>query len=73
MAKSQTKAAGRKPTHRLYIVTGDGENAKWLPVGAAWPHEDGNGFGLSVEALPLQGRIVLRRIAERADTKQSRE
>ena len=69
MAKSQSKAAGRKPTHRLYIVTGDGENAKWLPVGAAWPHEDGNGYGLAIEALPLQGRIVLRRITERAPAK----
>jgi len=71
MAKPQTKQTDRKPTHRLYIVTGDGENAKWLPVGAAWPHEDGNGFSLAVEALPLQGRIALRRITERKEVAQT--
>ena len=68
MAKqTQTKPIlGRKPTHRLYRVIGDGEASNWTPIGAAWPHKDGKGFSLSCDAVPLQGRIVLRFIEERA-------
>ena len=70
MAQSQTKQAGSKPTHRIYVVTGDGENAKWLPIGAAWPHKDQTGFSITCEALPLQGRIVMRRITEKSQAKE---
>ena len=65
MAQSQLKLPGRKPTHRLYRVTGDGEQANWTPIGAAWHHQDGNGFSISCDAVPLQGRIVMRLITER--------
>ncbi|MBN8813452.1 MULTISPECIES: hypothetical protein [unclassified Sphingomonas] len=26
----------RKPTHRLYRVTGEGQSAIWTRIGAAW-------------------------------------
>ena len=55
----------RKPTHRLYRVMGDGQGAIWTPIGSAWPNKDGQGFNLSCDAVPLQGRIVLRLITER--------
>ena len=48
------------PTHTLYVVTGDGEKKRWTEVGAAWPHKDGSGFSLSLEALPANGRLVMR-------------
>lgn len=54
--------ASRKPSHRLYIVLGEGEKAVWRPVGAGWTHGDGKGFNLSVDALPLNGRLVLREV-----------
>ena len=67
MAKSQPKLlTGRKPTHRLYRVLGDGEGAIWTPIGAAWPNKDGKGFNLSCDAVPLTGRLVLRIITARA-------
>lgn len=56
---------GKKPTHRLYIVTGEGEKAQWRIIGAAWSHGDGKGMNLNVDALPLQGRLVLREIKDR--------
>lgn len=56
---------GRRPTHRLYRVIGEGDAANWTPIGAAWPHKDGKGFSLSCDAVPLQGRIVLRFIEDR--------
>ncbi len=67
MSNAETKQAGRKPTHRLYRVNGEGENASWMPIGAAWLHRDGNGFSITCDAIPLQGRIVMRLITERAE------
>ena len=63
-ANTQTgeQASGKKPTHRLYIVTGEGEKAIWRPIGAGWSHSDGKGMNLNVDALPLQGRLVMREI-----------
>lgn len=58
-------ASARRPTHRLYRVTGDGKDAVWTPIGAAWPNKDGKGFNLSCDAVPLTGRIVLRLITAR--------
>jgi len=67
MAKQQTqeKLPGAKPSHRLYRVMGNGPEAIWTPIGAAWANKDGLGFSLSCDAVPLQGRLVLRAITER--------
>lgn len=65
--KQQPSLIGRKPTHRLYRVLGDGDEASWTPIGAQWPNKDGLGFSLVCDAVPLQGRLVLRFINERAD------
>jgi hypothetical protein len=48
------------PTHGIFVVEGDGNAAFWTRIGAAWAHQDGNGFNLSLVATPLSGRIVLR-------------
>ena len=66
MANTETKTKGPKPTHRLYRVEGDGEKATWTQIGAAWPHRDGKGFSIDCTAVPLQGRIALRLITEKA-------
>ena len=50
----------KKPTHRLYTVSGDGENARWTEIGAAWSNKDAKGFTLQLSALPVNGRIVMR-------------
>jgi hypothetical protein len=61
----QTSFFARKPTHRLYRVSGEGKSAVWTAIGAAWPNKDGLGFSISCEAMPLTGRIVMRAITER--------
>jgi hypothetical protein len=65
MSKPQPKQPGQKPTHRLYRVIGEGDQSSWTPIGAAWPNKDGNGFNISCDAVPLQGRIVMRAITEK--------
>lgn len=62
---TQPTFPGRKPTHRIYGVSGEGKSSNWTPIGAAWPNQDGQGFSISCDAVPLQGRIVMRAITER--------
>jgi hypothetical protein len=62
----QLSLTTRKPTHRLYRVIGEGASANWTEIGAAWPNKDGLGFNIACDAVPLQGRIVLRAITERS-------
>jgi hypothetical protein len=40
--------------------TGNGQKARsWTRIGVAFPHKDGTGFNVELNALPLDGRIVL--------------
>lgn len=60
MAKKETELAKNIPSHGVYVVEGEGENAHWIRVGAAWSHQDGKGFNLALSALPISGRLVIR-------------
>jgi hypothetical protein len=53
-------SSSRKPSHRLYVVVGEGSEATWIPVGAAWPNRDGQGYGIELDAVPLHGRLAMR-------------
>lgn len=64
---AQAPAQRRKPTHRLYRVVGDGKLATWTPIGAAWPNKDGMGFSIQLDAIPREGRVMLRAITEKTD------
>ncbi len=50
-----------KPTLYVYAVKDRGRNQKpiWTRIGAAWAHEKGRGFSIELEALPIDGRLVL--------------
>ena len=57
------------PTHRVYTVLprkgADGKpDAFWLNIGSAFAHQDGKGFNVVLEALPLDGKVVLRELKE---------
>lgn len=54
------KPTSTEPTHLLYSVQGKAEKKHWGRVGAAWPHQDGNGFSLVLDCVPLSGRIQMR-------------
>lgn len=45
----------------------DGQNPIWSRIGAAWQHKDGQGFDIRMDALPVDGRIVLRVPKDRDD------
>jgi hypothetical protein len=50
-----------KPSHILYqIIERKGKESIWTRIGAAWVHQDGKGFNISFNAIPITGSIVLR-------------
>lgn len=49
----------QKP-HGVYVVEGEGDDAFWTKIGAAWQHQDGKGFNIQLSCLPLNGRLVIR-------------
>lgn len=57
---SDTNETTNRPTHTIYQVLGDGKDAVWLRIGAAWMHGDSRGAQLSFNSFPLTGRIVMR-------------
>jgi hypothetical protein len=61
------------PAYRAHTVIKrepkpDGTNNDfWLNLGVAFPHEDGEGFNILLQALPTDAKLVLRRSLRRAD------
>ncbi len=52
-----------KTMYRVYtIIQRPKQDDYWLNIGVAFPHEDGKGFNVMLQALPLHdnGKIVLR-------------
>jgi len=65
-------AGNSKPVYDVFVVEdrGDGQDAFWLKVGAAFGHKDKDGMNIVLQALPTNGRLVLRRFKEKEDGKQ---
>ena len=58
-----------KPTYRAYSVIkrNDDKEDFWLNLGVAFEHEDGEGMNVLLQALPIDGKLVLRRYKEDAE------
>jgi hypothetical protein len=57
---AKEKIMSKKPTLIAYSVKErEGQKAIWTKIGAAWPHGNGPGFTIQLEALPIGDRIVL--------------
>jgi hypothetical protein len=53
------------PTHRAYsVIKREGQDDYWLNLGLAFPHKDGGGLNIILQALPIDGKIVLREITD---------
>jgi hypothetical protein len=66
MAKTrETEQPATKPAYSVFIVEErEGKDSFWLKIGAAFHHKDGKGLNLVLQALPLDGRLVLREYKE---------
>jgi hypothetical protein len=59
------------PAYRAYtVVKREGKDDFWLNLGIVFPHEDGEGFNLLLQALPLDGKIVLRTYKEKPEDQE---
>lgn len=61
-----------RPTHLVYVVTGDGEEASWSQVAAAWQHKDSDGMSIFIPpGVTVTGKLVIRAIkAEASEPKK---
>ncbi len=50
-----------KPDYAVYTVEGEGDKVQWTKIGAAWSHKDREGLNITLTALPLNGRLVVRK------------
>lgn len=50
-----------QPIYQAYtVIKREGQDDYWLNVGAAFSHADGNGLNVLLQALPINGKLVLR-------------
>ncbi len=55
----------KKPVYRAYVVEDIDEDTNfWTLVGSAFAHEDKKGFTVLLKALPVDGKLVLRKYTE---------
>jgi len=59
--------SNQQPAYRAFTVIkrGEGQDDYWLLIGAAFPHQSGDGFNVILQALPIpdrdgQCKLVLR-------------
>ena len=64
--KSETSPSLKKPFMLAYSVKpiGDCKKSILSKIGAALAHKDDQGYEVRMEALPLDGRLVLRTVKE---------
>lgn len=62
--ETQTTSS-KSPSHVVYQVRDrEGSKGFFTRIGAAWPHKDGKGFNVQIDAVPLDGRLALRVMTE---------
>jgi hypothetical protein len=69
-AQRTPKSSSSAPDYRAFTVVkreGKDKSDYWLDIGAAFAHEDGEGFNVLLHALPIDGKIVLRTIKDNED------
>jgi hypothetical protein len=71
--------ATQQPAYRAFtVIKREGQDDYWLPIGAAFPHQNGDGFNVALQALPIpdrdgQCKIVLRPPKEQDDDERTKQ
>lgn len=60
--ETRTDHSKKHPSHIAYQVRDgkDGQKSRWTEVGVAWATKDAKGYTIQLNAVPLDGKIVLR-------------
>ncbi len=60
--------ANQQPSYTAYTVQKrEGKDDFWTAIGAAFMHQDGDGYNIVLQALPLDGKVVLRPVKTQTD------
>ncbi len=71
LQRSNLMPLKKKPMYRVYVVEDIDEDTKfWTQIGSAFAHEDKQGFNVLLKALPVDGKLVLRRYTDTKDNKK---
>jgi hypothetical protein len=61
---AEKDSSKRGPDATAYAVRdferGGKQDSSWLKVGSVWKHDDGDGFNVVLDAMPVSGKIVVR-------------
>jgi len=58
---TRTDHSKRHPSHIAYQVREASDtDSYWTRIGVAWATKDGKGYTIQLNAVPLDGKIVLR-------------
>jgi hypothetical protein len=49
-----------KPDYRAYTVRETEKGSFWVTIGAAWKFKESDGLKIKLDALPVNGEIILR-------------
>ena len=64
----------RQPTHRPYsVIRREGQDDYWLNVGLVFPHKDGGGFNIMLQAFPLDSRSSAARSRPRTNNRRKNQ
>jgi len=57
-----TDTTTKAPAYLVYMVRDGKEDDQgyWMKVGAAFRHKDGKGINIVLDALPIDGRLIVR-------------
>jgi hypothetical protein len=74
VATLEQEADMARPAYRAYtVVKRENKDDFWLNLGVAFAHEDGEGFNLLLQAMPLDGKLVLRTYKEDEEEQQQEQ
>ena len=56
-----------RPSHYVYTVKEGKEkdNSFWTKIGVVFAHNDGQGFNVMLDAVPLDGKLTVRAVPEK--------
>lgn len=63
-SKPQAPTSGsesKAPAFIAWTVTDKPSGTYWQKLGACWTHRDGKGLTVQLDAMPIDGRVVLRK------------
>lgn len=64
----------QQPVYQAYtVVKREGQDDYWLNIGAAFTHADGKGLNVLLQALPINGKLVLRPPKDNSEQAAARE